>query len=271
MREAGRDRQYERLYTQLLARAEQLHQSNKRRIRRGLIGLIVLPFILCFILWVTGSSKIVFLIVWVIIMFVMSAYLITIEYIDDFVQKTLNEMSEKETDFGDLLDREPLQDRIAGRLSGIRSIREDLRADIRARLAGSSEDNEEDPSNRNEATQGNQAGFYIDTVNTKEKNSDKDVRNNDADSDTAQGTEDGKVSASEQTGGESTNSGFDEDALLAALAGGRESVAVAVASGSDSNPATELQAAEDTSDAQEDSNEGSDLNDHEDQSEEAGV
>ena len=108
---------YEELYSELLTRGEQLHESNKRRIKRGLIALIVLPFILYFILWMTDSDKVVFLIIWIIIMFVLSAYLISIEYLDSSVENTLNNVSDTEAEFDDLLPRSDLQERIRERLA----------------------------------------------------------------------------------------------------------------------------------------------------------
>ena len=96
------DSRYEELYEQLLERGLDMHMHNKRRIRNGMILLLLLPVILGVILWVTGSDKIVFLIIWVICMFILSIYLITIEYIDDSVEKTLEEVTDREADFGEL-------------------------------------------------------------------------------------------------------------------------------------------------------------------------
>ena len=53
------------LYGKLLMYAEQVHQDNKRRIKNGLISLIVIPFVLVGILLLTDSSRIVFLIIWI--------------------------------------------------------------------------------------------------------------------------------------------------------------------------------------------------------------
>ena len=69
MTDKSRDVKYEQLYAQLLERGETLHDNNKKRIRRGLIFLVILPVILGLILWITGSNKIVFLIIWVLCMF----------------------------------------------------------------------------------------------------------------------------------------------------------------------------------------------------------
>ena len=115
------DSRYEELYEQLLERGLDMHMQNKRRIRNGMILLLLLPVILGVILWVTGSDKIVFLIIWVICMFILSIYLITIEYIDDSVEKTLEEVTEREADFGELFPgTEQLAERIVERHEMIR-------------------------------------------------------------------------------------------------------------------------------------------------------
>ena len=104
------ERQYEQLYSKLLTYAERLHQANKRRIRRGLIWLLLLPLLLGLILIVTGADKIVFLIIWILCMFALCAYLITVEYVDDAIQKAINDVSETEEQFDALLPQpEPLR------------------------------------------------------------------------------------------------------------------------------------------------------------------
>jgi len=126
MTDKSRDVKYEQLYAQLLERGETLHDNNKKRIRRGLIFLVILPVILGLILWITGSNKIVFLIIWVLCMFAVSAYLISIEYLDDSIQKTLEDVTNREADFGGLLPHasaEELQERIKARIAEIRAQR----------------------------------------------------------------------------------------------------------------------------------------------------
>ena len=92
------DIRYEELYNRLLERGMALHENNKKRIRFGLIFLIV--FTVLMILWVVG-------------MFAASIYLISVEYIDDSIQKTLEEVSEREADFGVLLpDSEQVREKV---------------------------------------------------------------------------------------------------------------------------------------------------------------
>lgn len=112
------DRHYEELYNKLLERSEAMHRSNKKRIRIGLILLAVLPFIMIGIRWLTDSDKAIFLIIWVILMFAICIYLISVEFIDNSIQKTLREVTEKEADLGELLpDSEQVHERIQERIS----------------------------------------------------------------------------------------------------------------------------------------------------------
>ena len=116
MDDQKQDNRYEELYTRLLERGMDMHVSNKKRIRAGLILLLLLPVILGIILKLTESDKIVFLIIWVFCMFAICIYLISIEYIDDAVRKTLEEVTDSEADFDRLLaDGEKLEARIAER------------------------------------------------------------------------------------------------------------------------------------------------------------
>lgn len=112
-------RHYEELYNRLLERGEAMHINNKKRIRIGLIVLALLPVILILIRWLTDSDKIIFLIIWVLCMFAASIYLISIEFIDDSLQKTLEDVTQRDADFGELiLDSEELHDRIHERIRG---------------------------------------------------------------------------------------------------------------------------------------------------------
>lgn len=138
------DKRYEALYTELLDRGDQLHEANKRRIRRGIIFLIVLPVVLDFIRLVTDSDKVVFLIIWIFIMFIASAYLISIEYLDSAIEKTLEDVTDTEAYFDGLLPRPELP---------VGDLHERIRDRLEERRAGRSGDAEsaEDDGERKEA------------------------------------------------------------------------------------------------------------------------
>lgn len=80
----------------LLMYAEQVHQGNKRRIRHGLVSLIVIPIVLMVVLLLTESSRIVFLLIWIACMFVVAAFLLYVAYSDWMLQTTINELSRDE-------------------------------------------------------------------------------------------------------------------------------------------------------------------------------
>ena len=93
------------LYQNLQNYAEELHQKNKKRIRASGIVLLLLPVILGLVRWLTDSDKIVFLLIWVLCMFLLSAYLVSVEYLDHTLQKKLFEMTGRVEDYDGLLDR----------------------------------------------------------------------------------------------------------------------------------------------------------------------
>ena len=122
------DRHYEELYNRLLERGEAMHINNKKRIRVGLIILALLPVILIFIRRATDSDRIVFLIIWVLCMFALCIYLMSIEFIDDRLQKTLEEVTEREADMGGLIiGTEQLGERIVERHERIQERRQERR------------------------------------------------------------------------------------------------------------------------------------------------
>lgn len=133
------DIRYEELYKRLLEKSVALHESNKRRIRSGLILLGVFTVLMILIRLITNSDRVVFMIIWVIGMFVISIYLIGVEYLDDAVRKTLEEVSEREADMGVLFPdseqmRELVQSRIHGKQDEIQIRIQEKQGEIQARI-----------------------------------------------------------------------------------------------------------------------------------------
>lgn len=79
-------------YEKLLPFAEKSHEQNKRRMHAGVVWLFVLPVLLYIIRNMTDSSKIAFLIFWIIGMFIIASFLVFVAYMDDELQKNLNEL-----------------------------------------------------------------------------------------------------------------------------------------------------------------------------------
>ncbi|MBR3377618.1 MAG: hypothetical protein IKG44_08070 [Mogibacterium sp.] len=111
------DIRYEELYNRLLERGEALHENNKKRIRKGLIFLGVFTVLMILIRLLTNSDRVIFMILWVVGMFITSIYLISVEYIDDSLQKTLTDVSDREAGFDELLpDTEQVREIVHSRL-----------------------------------------------------------------------------------------------------------------------------------------------------------
>ena len=111
------DIRYEELYGRLLDRGMALHENNRKRIKAGLIFLAVFTVLMILIRMITDSDRVVFMILWVIGMFAASIYLISVEYIDDSIRKTLEDVSEREADFGELLpDSAAVRERVHSRI-----------------------------------------------------------------------------------------------------------------------------------------------------------
>ena len=95
-------------YNNLSSYAKELHENNKKRIKISGIVLLLLPIILGLIRWMTDSDKTVFLMIWVLCMFVLSVYLVSVEYLDHVLQKRINGMSNSEEHYDSLLDGEEI-------------------------------------------------------------------------------------------------------------------------------------------------------------------
>ena len=153
------DSRYEQLYRELLSQVTAIHDGNKKRIRRGTIMMILLPIILEVIRLMTGSDKVFFLVLWIIFMFILCAVLITVEYVDNTLQKYLNEVTDREAEFDALLaSPEDITSMLQERASDRRIRRRETYAgraeSLRSRLALARPDNtaedHEDEINLNE-------------------------------------------------------------------------------------------------------------------------
>lgn len=89
MANGSHDNRYQQLYQDMVTQAAALHKRNKQRIKVSLIIMLLLPFILAGIRWITDSDKMVFLVIWLIGMFALAAYMIGVAYMDDRISNTM--------------------------------------------------------------------------------------------------------------------------------------------------------------------------------------
>jgi len=80
----------------ILDNEEQIHEDNQRRIKLGIKLVIIIPLVLMAIMFKMGSSKVVFLVLWIVSLFGISGYLIFVEYMDAQMQEKLKELGFKD-------------------------------------------------------------------------------------------------------------------------------------------------------------------------------
>ena len=85
----------ENLYEMVMDFEKKSHEKNQKRIRIGLHCLYIIPAIFLFLLMVMKSSKIIFLALWIISLFILAVYLIVVEYMDYNLQNHVNKLEGK--------------------------------------------------------------------------------------------------------------------------------------------------------------------------------
>lgn len=66
------------------------HQKNQQKIKYGILCVIGIPLIFLILMFTMKSSKLVYLVLWIAALFLISAYLISVEYKDYLLQKQFN-------------------------------------------------------------------------------------------------------------------------------------------------------------------------------------
>lgn len=80
------------IFNKMLDYYTQSHRKNKKRIRVGMVCMIVIPLIFLMLMFTMNSSKIVYLVFWIISLFALCTYLIAVEYMDYNLQERMKEL-----------------------------------------------------------------------------------------------------------------------------------------------------------------------------------
>jgi len=87
---------YEDLYHNIISEMELMHKANIHKLKKGLNCIVIVPTIFLILLFLTKSSKVVFLVLWIVSMFIIAAYLIGVEYSDYKLQNRIREATHNE-------------------------------------------------------------------------------------------------------------------------------------------------------------------------------
>lgn len=96
------EKTYSQLYQALLQEVLQFHNGNQRRIRKGMLSLLLVPLVFLVLLFLSEGSRVIFLLLWIVSMFGIAAYLIAVEYIDYEMQNKVKKITKKEVELDQL-------------------------------------------------------------------------------------------------------------------------------------------------------------------------
>ena len=97
------EKKYSQLYQALLQEVLQIHSGNQRRIRKGMLSLLLVPLAFLVLLFLSDGSRVIFLLLWIVSMFGIAAYLIAVEYVDYEMQNKVKKITQKEVELDQLM------------------------------------------------------------------------------------------------------------------------------------------------------------------------
>lgn len=105
---------YRKAYNMVIEYEKEAHRKNQKRIAVGLKLIIIIPLIFLALLFFTGSSKVIFLILWIVSLFILAAYLITVEYMDYNLMERMAKLRGQDEDMDnyDLIGNDAIENRI---------------------------------------------------------------------------------------------------------------------------------------------------------------
>lgn len=112
------EKKYSQLYQALLQEVLQFHNGNQRRIRKGMLSLLLVPLVFLVLLFLSKGSRVIFLLLWIVSMFGIAAYLIAVEYIDYEMQNKVKQITKKEVELDQLTALPSAMPQLLPRLRG---------------------------------------------------------------------------------------------------------------------------------------------------------
>ena len=115
------DKKFQEMYEKLMDYESSLHEINQKRIKIGLRCIYIIPLIFLVLLFITDSSKIIFLVLWI-------ASLIGVEYVDYKLQEKMNEIGGKnDIEPESLIKIEQVSQKVAGVVGKIEETKEEVK------------------------------------------------------------------------------------------------------------------------------------------------
>lgn len=119
---------------QVLAFRDNAHAANVKKLKAGIKCIFTVPACFLILLFLTGSSKIIFLVLWIASLFIIAAYLIHVEYSDYKVQEMVNSLQDTEDNIDGLIDINSIYTRVAAPKKKLDDIITNVKTDIQTQI-----------------------------------------------------------------------------------------------------------------------------------------
>lgn len=120
--------------SQVLAFRDNAHAENVKKLKAGIKCIFTVPACFLILLFLTGSSKIIFLVLWIASLFIIAAYLIHVEYSDYKVQEMVNLLQDTEDNIDGLIDINSIYTKVAAPKKKLDDIITNVKTDIQTQI-----------------------------------------------------------------------------------------------------------------------------------------
>jgi Skp family chaperone for outer membrane proteins len=120
--------------SQVLAFRDNAHAENVRKLKAGIKCIFTVPAAFLILLFLTGSSKIIFLVLWIASLFIIAAYLIHVEYSDYKIQEMVNSLQDSGSDIDGLIDIDSIYTKVSAPKKKLGDIITNVKTDIQTQI-----------------------------------------------------------------------------------------------------------------------------------------
>lgn len=120
--------------SRVLAFRDNAHAENVKKLKAGIKCIFTVPACFLILLFLTGSSKIIFLVLWIASLFIIVAYLIHVEYSDYKVQEMVNSLQDTEDNIDGLIDINSIYTKVAAPKKKLDNIITNVKTDIQTQI-----------------------------------------------------------------------------------------------------------------------------------------
>lgn len=168
------------IMSKVLAFRDNAHAENVRKLKAGIKCIFTVPAAFLILLFLTGSSKIIFLVLWIASLFIIAAYLIHVEYSDYKIQEMVNSLQDSGSDIDGLIDIDSIYTKVSAPKKKLDNIITNVKTDIQTQITAVSDKVSDKVAEMAEAVQ-NSAGQDIHIEAVQQDVQDETVISNEQD------------------------------------------------------------------------------------------